>query len=195
MIDLESVKTYAGWEIPIGRGSKKHRVFDFGQVVCGYDALLRIFAKARQPAKTEERSYGMHNKSFTAALVIVTICLIASCQKNNPSANKPQTKPSRIVRFELFTDADFSGQTDQITFTLHMANHVQTIFDSSLAPMRVEDIPDSMHRIIIERSVPGNDTSALAVGFLYAIENVGNSWYLDSFPAADTFKLIRYSFR
>ena len=61
--------------------------------------------------------------------------------------------------------------------------------------MKISAIPDSLHKIVIEKTVPGNDTTALVVGFTYYIENVGYSWNLDSFPARDTFKLIQYSFR
>lgn len=76
-----------------------------------------------------------------------------------------------------------------------MKNDRKVIFDSLFVTMKVEDIPDSNHRIVIEKAVPGNDTSTLAVGFYYEIEGVGISWYLDSFPATDTFKLVRYSFQ
>jgi hypothetical protein len=61
--------------------------------------------------------------------------------------------------------------------------------------MKIKDIPDSNHRIIIEKIAPDNETSTLVVGFNYQIETVGYSWYLDTFPATDTFKLLRYSFR
>jgi len=76
-----------------------------------------------------------------------------------------------------------------------MKNDRKFIFDSLFVTMKVEDIPDSNHRIVIEKAVPGNDTSTLAVGFYYEIEGVGISWYLDSFPATDTFKLVRYPFQ
>jgi hypothetical protein len=61
--------------------------------------------------------------------------------------------------------------------------------------MKIKDIPDSNHRIIIEKLAPDNDTATLVVGFNYQIENVGFSWYLDTFRAGNTFKLLRYSFR
>jgi hypothetical protein len=61
--------------------------------------------------------------------------------------------------------------------------------------MKIKDIPDSNHRIIIEKLAPDNDISTLVVGFNYQIENVGISWFLDTFAAGNTFKLLRYSFR
>ena len=61
--------------------------------------------------------------------------------------------------------------------------------------MKIKDIPDSLHKIVIEKSVPGNDPSTLTVGFDYEIENVGSSWYLEPFPRGDSLKLLRYPFR
>jgi hypothetical protein len=61
--------------------------------------------------------------------------------------------------------------------------------------MKVKDIPDSLHKIVIEKWVPQNDTSSLAVAFTYYIENVGYSWYLQPFPAGDTLKVLEYTFR
>ena len=65
----------------------------------------------------------------------------------------------------------------------------------SAPTMKIEEIPDSLHKIVVEKFVPGNDTATLVVGFEYYIENVGYSWYLEEFPAKDTFKLLRYSFK
>jgi hypothetical protein len=130
-----------------------------------------------------------------AVVAVAAICFAIACRKDNSSANNAKIPPTRKVRFELFTAQDFSDQPERITFSLYMANDDRRIFDSAISPMRVEDIPDSLHRIIIEHEVPGNDTSTLVVGWLYHIDNVGYSWYLDSFPAADSFKLVRYSFR
>jgi hypothetical protein len=69
------------------------------------------------------------------------------------------------------------------------------VFDSSLATMKIHDIPDSLHRIIIQKVVPGNNTSRLKVGFVYNIENGGISWYFEEFPSSDIFKVVKYDFR
>jgi len=133
--------------------------------------------------------------SFTI-LIIAVMTIFGSCEKDqlqeNGSTNNP---PVRKVRYELYTNEDFSGETGNIRFSLTMRNGVKAIFDSSLATMKIQDIPDSAHRIIIEKSVPGNNTSALTVGFNYEIENVGISWYLELFPTGDTLKVLRYSFK
>jgi hypothetical protein len=134
-----------------------------------------------------------HLVLFATILMIVT----GSCKKvyTAPVENHNTPFPSRTVRFELYTDKDFSGNQEVIRFSLHMKNDRKVLFDSLFATMKVEDIPDSSHRMMIEKNVPGNDTSTLTVGFYYEIEGVGNSWYLDSFPATDTFKLVRYPFQ
>jgi hypothetical protein len=118
--------------------------------------------------------------------------IVVSCKKDQPSA---KTNPPRKVRYELYTNEDFSDDQKNILFSIFMRNGQKTIFDSPLAKMKIKDIPDSNHRIIIEKMTPDNDTSTLVVGFNYQIENVGFSWYLETFPAVDTFKVLRYPFR
>jgi hypothetical protein len=136
-------------------------------------------------------------KSFLFPVITVLVFVTGSCKKEYtvPQENHNTPGPSRTVRFELYTNKDFSGNPEIIHFSLHMKNDRKFIFDSLFVTMKVEDIPDSNHRIVIEKAVPGNDTSTLAVGFYYEIEGVGISWYLDSFPATDTFKLVRYPFQ
>ena len=131
-------------------------------------------------------------------LTIVVITIVAwSCNKDylpSHETNKPMNTV-RKVRYELYTNENFSGNRDNVQFKLYMKNSRKPIFDSLLAPMKIEDIPDSLHRIIIEKFVPGNDTSSLAVGFIYNIEGVGISSHLDRFPAGDTLKVVRYPFQ
>ena|ERR1700733_748114 len=122
----------------------------------------------------------------------VLLLIVVSCKKDQP---KVKTNAPRKVRYELYTNEDFSDDQKNILFSIFMRNGQKTIFDSPLATMKIRDIPDSNHRIIIERLAPSNDTATLVVGFNYQIENVGYSWFLDTFPASDTFKLLRYPFR
>ena len=133
-------------------------------------------------------------KIYSILALAAIVLSFAACRKDHyPShVKKP---PLRKVRFELYTKEDFSGNKQDIQFNLNMHNDDRVIFDSALAMMKVEDIPDSLHKIVFEKFVPGNDTSTLAVGFTYHIVNVGYSWYLEEFPASDTFKLLQYSFR
>jgi hypothetical protein len=133
-------------------------------------------------------------KYFGIALFAFLLLSIAACKKVY-DANQQYNPPLRKVRFELYTKENFSGNTRNITFSLQMHNSTDKIYDSTLSPMKVEDIPDSLHKMIFEKSVPGNDTSTLVVGFYYYLENVGYSWYLEQFPARDTFKILRYPFR
>jgi len=130
-------------------------------------------------------------------LTIAGVFAIASCNKYQiyPPGTNPVTYPQRKVRFELFTNENFAGDKGNIQFTIHMGTAPRPVFDSSLATMKIEDIPDSAHRIIIEKLVPGNDTSTLEVGFLYTIENVGYSWHLELFKGGETFKQVQYSFK
>jgi hypothetical protein len=125
--------------------------------------------------------------------VLAIVILAGSCKKDN-TPNPNVHAPARVVRYELYTDQDFSNNQSNIDFTLHMHSN-RLNFDSALATMKVKDIPDFEHRIIVEKSVPGNDTSTLVVGFVYQIENVGTSWYLEQFPGQDTLRVVRYSFR
>jgi hypothetical protein len=136
-------------------------------------------------------------KSPTILIVIAVILALGSCKKDEASHSGADNNISggRKVRYELYTNEDFTGDQHNIQFSLFMKNAGKTIFDSSLSPMKVEEIPDSIHKIIIEKYVPGNDGSTLTVGFVYQIENVGISWYLDTFPAGDTLKLLQYRFK
>jgi hypothetical protein len=130
-------------------------------------------------------------------ILLFASALAFSCNKYQifPDSNNPGTHTTRKVRFELFTNENFAGNKDNIQFTLHIGTAPRPVFDSSLATMKIEDIPDSAHRIIIEKSIPGNDTSTLEVGFLYTIENVGNSWYLEPFQVSESFKVVKYAFK
>lgn len=126
-------------------------------------------------------------------IIFLNLLFIAvSCKKDQPDA---KTNPPRKVRYELYTNEDFSTDQKNILFSIFIRNGQKTIFDSPLAVMKIKDIPDSNHRIIIEKLAPDNGTSTLVVGFNYQIENVGFSWYIDTFPVTDTFKVLRYSFR
>ena len=132
-------------------------------------------------------------KLIKVLAVAVTVLGMSSCKKNydRPGNNYPP----RNVQLELYTDQDFSEDAHNITFNLHIENGDQVIFDSALAPMKIQDIPDELHKIVIQKSVPQNDPSRLKVGFVYHIENVGMSWHFEEFPSSDSFKVVRFDFR
>ena len=131
-----------------------------------------------------------------SGLAVLIILIGTACSKQIPVNEEHRPGINRKVRFILHTDNDFAGDHHTIIFTpfiKNLTNHV--LWDSVLTPMQVKDIPDSEHRLIIEKSVPGDDASLLKVGFYYTINNVGESWYLDSFKVGDTLKIIDFNFR
>ena len=136
-------------------------------------------------------------KIYLIPAVIMGMAVAGSCKKDqiDPSVMKTNPNPVRKVQFELYTDQNFAGNKGAIQFRVEMKKADDIIFDSAMATIKIEDIPNFDHRIMIEKLVPGNDTATLAVGFRYTIENVGISWYFEEFEANDTFKLVRYSFR
>jgi hypothetical protein len=144
-------------------------------------------------------------KIYSLLIVMAVMCVVVSCKKDKPTYDNPLQKineaaatanyPLRRVHFELYTKENFSTDLKNIQFDVFIRTDRKTLLDSAITTMRVADIPDSLHRIIIDKYVPANDTSRLAVGFTYHIENVGYSWYLEDFPAGDTLKVLKYPFR
>jgi hypothetical protein len=124
-----------------------------------------------------------------------TVLFTASCKKNtivNPSQNQTG---SRKIQFTLYTDKDFSGDNDNIVFKLSMQNASnQPLWDSILPPMKVREIPDFAHKLVIQRTVPGNYNLTLKAGFNYSIENVGYSWYYGVSNAGENYKEIVFNF-
>ncbi|HEV8285139.1 MAG TPA: hypothetical protein VGQ09_12565 [Chitinophagaceae bacterium] len=122
-----------------------------------------------------------------AALAIVTI--MASCKKDYPSSS------GRKFRFQLYTNQDFSDNTSLINFSVFIRTANRTIFDSTLAPMQIKDIPDAANKLIFEKTVTGNDNVDLAAGFRYEIQDVGISWYIDTSKAGNPLKIIDFAFQ
>src|ERR1700744_3136755 len=133
---------------------------------------------------------------LTALLVFAAICLTTSCKKENPvNAKQPVTASSRTLKFILYTNKDFSGNDQNITFSLHISNAQKTIaFDSTVFSAKVKDIPDKAHQLVFEKKIP-DDGTTVAADFFYTIENVGMSWYLDSCASNEKMKVIEYPFQ
>ena len=130
---------------------------------------------------------------FINAVTLFSL-ILGSCKKTDtPTDVDPGIE--RTIRFQLYTDKDFSGETSNIKFSIFIRNAHTTLFDSSLAPMQIKDIPDAGHKIVIEKTVSGNGNTDLSAGFNYEIENVGLSWYIDTSKAGNAFKLIDYAFQ
>lgn len=128
-----------------------------------------------------------------AMLCVGFLMAIASCKKG------AETPPPRTIWYILYTKQDFSEVQDTIRFRLHIHTTGTTgrvLLDSNIAPMRVSQVPDSLHRLIFTKTVPpGHENEKLVVGFVYDIDNVGESWFLDSMNPGDRVKKIEYSFR
>lgn len=134
-------------------------------------------------------------KIFLISIVALLIVIGESCKKTYPSTDGEGPGNQRKIRFQLYTDKDLSNETSVIKFSIFIRNAHTTLFDSSLASMQIKDIPDAAHKLVIEKTLPGNDNSDLAAGFNYTIQNVGNSWYIDTSKAGNALKVIDYSFR
>jgi hypothetical protein len=127
---------------------------------------------------------------------VLSILIITSCKKNTASNTNDDLDTARKIKFTLYTDKDFSADNNYITFKLSIQKPTnQVLWDSILPPMRIKDIPDYMHKLSITRSVPNNDGSELKVAFYYSIENVGNSWYIDTSDAGQKIKEITFNFQ
>jgi len=138
----------------------------------------------------------MKHLSILAILLVSTIFIETSCRKQTVDPVTDNPAVIRKIQFTLYTQNDFSDNNENITFELFIQNSKNKILlDSMLAPMKIKDIPDFTHKLVIEKTVPDNDTSLLKVGFKYSIENVGNSWHLESFKAGEIFKLVDFSFQ
>jgi len=133
-------------------------------------------------------------KILFISIVTMFSLTLASCSKTDPSTDG-DPGIERKFRFQLYTNEDFSNETSVIKFSIFIRNAHTTLFDSSLAPMQIKDIPDVAHKIVIEKTVSGNGNTDLSAGFHYEIENVGHSGYIDTSKAGNAFKVIDYAFQ
>jgi hypothetical protein len=138
----------------------------------------------------------MKHLSILAILFVSAILIETSCRKQTVDQITDSPAVIRKIQFTLYTQNDFSDNNENITFELFIQNSRNKILlDSTLMSMKIKDIPDFTHKLIIEKTVPNNDTSLLKVGFKYSIENVGNSWHLESFKAGELFKIVDFNFQ
>lgn len=153
-------------------------------------------------SKTRRLGYFWGIKKYVMKKYLTITCLAwmllmaGSCRKDDGDqyGQAMGAPPVRKVRYELYTNQDFSKNQENIHFGLFMRTHDGSIFDSALAAMKISDIPDSLHRIIIEKLVPNCNPDTLIVGFNYVIDDVGVSSHQELFPAGDTLKVVRFSF-
>ena len=134
--------------------------------------------------------------SIISLLCVSTILIGTSCKKQITYDTLGSSKVLRKVQFVLYTDKDFSSDNHTITFKVSIKKSGnQVLWDSTLAPMKIKDIPNLAHKLVILKAVPGNDPSLLKVGFYYTIKDVGNSWYLNAFNVGETFKVVNFNFQ
>ena len=149
-------------------------------------------------------------KKITAlsSLFVLVISLVTSCVKQIEVQTPASNQVDRKVQFGLFTNKDFSGDDNTVTFKLtilKVLNEVpqnsaqepptQILWDSILAPMRITDIPHLADKLVFEKTVTADKLSLLKVGFFYTIENVGHATHFDAFPAGETFKTVDFNFQ
>jgi hypothetical protein len=131
----------------------------------------------------------------TILLLIIICTLLLACKKEDvrPVNNIIERK----VQFELYTTKDFSNNNDSITFSLviRKADTYQVLWYSVLTPMKIKEIPNFANKIMVNKVVPNNDTSLLKVSFEYAIKNIGNSQFSDTFNTGNKFKVLNLNFQ
>ena len=131
---------------------------------------------------------------ITCAVLIMNF---TACRK--PTEMKPAGKLElpRQIQFQLYTDKNFANDNNNILFTLFIQNTRtnRVLWDSLLPVMKIKDIPDLAHKMVMEKTVPEDNGALLKVGFLYSIENVGNSWYFDSSKTDQPLKIVAFNFK
>ena len=133
-------------------------------------------------------------KFIRIAAALAALFVVVSCRKySSGNITYPAPAEPRTIRFQLYTNQNFSDNSSVINFSLFIRDANRTLFDSSLASMRIQDIPDALHKLVIEKTV--NDNSDLAAGFRYEIHDVGTSSYIDTSKTGNPFKIIDYAFQ
>ena len=74
-------------------------------------------------------------KFFFATVLTLSVVIAQSCRKTNPSTGGETLAGERKIRFQLYTDKDFSNENSVIKFSIFIRDAHTTLFDSSLAPM------------------------------------------------------------
>jgi hypothetical protein len=149
----------------------------------------------REGLKTRDICKISQMRHERANLLFCLVLLLAG-----PGCKKDSKPPVPVqpgnVRYILYVKTPFPDDDKLITFDVIMKNGTRVIFDSAFAPMKISAMPDKDHAIVVDKSVPaGNENADLVVGFLYSIENVGNSWRLDTARAGNPLKIIEYPFQ
>ena len=134
-------------------------------------------------------------RSLGALLVLAVIFLLASCKKEKTT---PVVASAKTIKFVLYTNKDFSTDDDTIRFSLTIRNNAGTIkarsiFDSTLAVMKIKDIPGPSNKLVISKTVP-DDGSVLEAGFIYSTKfGIGSDF--DTVSTNEKLKVLEYAFQ
>ena len=120
------------------------------------------------------RKYCFALRNSPSRFVLALLLLILTGCKNDEIA----PPAPRTIRFELFTNQDFSQDTNSIIFEPSVSVGNTVLWDSVFTSMKVKEIPTEANKIIFEKVIRTNDAE-LKVGFKYTISNVGTSWYYE----------------
>lgn len=146
----------------------------------------------------------MKNSFLKICLFLVLSIATFSCKKDKINPEPIPSANGRTIRFVLYTDQDYSSDNHIIHFTafikkgsvyVYDTTAGSVLYDSTLAPIQIKNIPDAAHKIVFEKRVVGYDNADLTAGFVYQIENVGYSWHIDTSKAGNPLKVINYNFQ
>ena len=127
---------------------------------------------------------------YSILILVSALLTFQSCTKETVTPVTP-----RNIEFQLFTNENFSSETNTIRFSVFIKSGNTTLLDSALAPMLIKDIPAIANKIVILKKVPASVTGELSAGFNYEIDNVGISWYKEKVLQDEESKVITFSFK
>jgi hypothetical protein len=138
-------------------------------------------------------------KNLGIVLIFAATCFAISCKKEKQQpVPQPVGVSARTIRFILYTNKDFSNDDDTISFALNIQSNTgsinsRTIFDSTLATIRIKDIPGLSNKLVFEKTIK-NDATILTAGFVYTTR-FGIGWSLDTVGVNQKLKVIEYPFQ
>ena len=131
---------------------------------------------------------------FLLLCFVTIVFTVTSCYKPHHYP-LPNPNPERTIQYELFTEsADVSKDNHDIIFSLFIEKaNGGPIWDSSLATMKIKDIPFLPNKLVAQKII--SDTGLLRIGFRYIIVDIGTSGLVDTIHANATFKNVSLNFR
>src|SRR3954447_24142582 len=114
-------------------------------------------------------------------MTVALLSLVLSFSSCNKDGDKPNNnKVERKIKYVLYTNEDFSDDEHNITFSVFARDNNRTLLDSAISTMKVKEVPSAANKIVIEKTLTTEASTALLAGFVYEIDGVGVSWHLDS---------------